>query len=98
MKNLVFSRRAQRDLIGIWEYIAQSDIKAADRLVAKIKKAATQLALVPGIGHTRPDVKNPLYRFRGVYPYLIAYHVRGNTLTIVRVIHGARDLTKIFKS
>ena len=53
--------------------------------------------MVPAMGHTRADVKNAHYRFRTVQPYLIAYHVRGNNLTIVRVVHGARDLTKIFK-
>jgi plasmid stabilization system protein ParE len=35
--------------------------------------------------------------FWKVYSYLIAYRLHGKTLVISRVVHGARDLSRLFK-
>ena len=97
MKKVGFSRRAERDLVDIWEWVAQDNVDAADEIIARIRKAINDAAAMPGIGHARPDIADARYRFLVVYSYLIAYRVRGSKLTVVRVVHGARDLAKLFK-
>jgi len=52
---------------------------------------------MPGKGHTRNDVRAARYRFWGVRSYLIAYYFDDKTLTVVRVIHGRRNLRRLFK-
>ena len=91
------SRRADADLDAIWLYIARDNPDAADELDAQLHAAMKMLSQFPGLGHLRADVKNPRYRFWNVGSYVIGYYVRGKTVTIVRVVHGARDMRKIFK-
>jgi len=49
------------------------------------------------MGRARAEVQDPRYRFWKVYSYLIAYRPEATTLVVVRVIHGARDLRKLFR-
>lgn len=95
MRRLVFSARAQRDIWELWEYIAADNITAADKLCDKIKAAVELLGEMPGAGHTRPDVKDQRYRFWSVRPYVIVYRYTSRTLTVIRVLHGARDFRKL---
>jgi len=89
-------KRARRDLSEIWQYIATDDAKAADKQQDELLKAISRLAAQPGMGHRRSDVNDPRYQFWRVGSYLIAYRTHGNTLTVCRVVHGARDFRKLF--
>jgi toxin ParE1/3/4 len=91
------SKRADKDLDDIWFYIAaQTGVDIADRIDREIHDAVERLAQWPGIGHQRADVPSGTYRFWSVYQYLIVYRMQGSTLIVVRVIHGSRDLRRIF--
>ena len=98
MRRIVFSPRAQRDLQEAWEHIAADNLTAADHLVDHIQRAVQLLGQMPGIGHARPDVSNARYRFWTVRPYVIAYRCTSRTVTIVRVLHGARDFREVLES
>jgi plasmid stabilization system protein ParE len=52
---------------------------------------------MPGMGHRRTDVRDQRYHFWRVRSYIIAYRYDANDLTIVRVLHGARDFRTIFR-
>jgi toxin ParE1/3/4 len=95
VRNIQFTPQARRDLLDIWEHIAQDNLDAADRVVAAIDEASRLLAHLPGIGHTRPDVSDPRYRFWRVHSYLLAYRVSETDLVIIRLIHGARDVRRL---
>ena len=97
MRRIVFSAQARRDMWEIWEYIAEANIPAADRLADKIQELTRLLATMPGGGHVRLDVDDNRYRFWTVKPYVIAYRYTSRTLTVVRVLHGARDFRQIFR-
>jgi plasmid stabilization system protein ParE len=73
MSRYALSARAKTDLQQIWNYIADDNIDAADKVRNEIRSALEKLARTPFIGHTRRDVKNPAYRFWLVYSYLIVY-------------------------
>lgn len=97
MRELVFSAEAQRDLTEAWEYIAIENITAADKFRDRVEQATIRLAEMPGIGHTRRDVRIRSYRFWCVRPYMIAYRFDSKTVTILRIVHGARNFRRIFK-
>jgi plasmid stabilization system protein ParE len=94
---LRISRRADADLEAIWNYIAQDSADAADRVEERLHSAMCMLAEFPGLGHRRSGVTNPAYRFWNVFNYIIAFRVRGRSLTVVRVLHGSRDFRKLFR-
>ena len=56
------------DLDEIWEYIAEDNVDAADRVVADIHSTLTTLAGSPHIGHRRPDLTARPLRFHVARP------------------------------
>ena len=80
------------DLDAVWDYIAHDNPDAADQVIARIATAARRLADFPSSGTRRPDI-HPTARSIPVGAYLILYRVIDEVVEIVRVLHGARDLT-----
>ena len=92
MTPYAFHPEAFADLDEIWEYIAEDNIDAADRVLTDIHSTLTTLAASPGIGHRRPDLSERPLRFHVARDeYLIAYAPDASPLWIVAVIHGHRD-------
>lgn len=58
MSAYAFHPDAFADLDEIWEYIAEDNVDAADRVLADIHSTLTTLAGSPEIGHRRPDLTN----------------------------------------
>jgi len=48
----------------------------------------------PGLGHTREDLVDLKYLFYPVFKYQVVYSVRGESIIIEAVLHGARDLPR----
>ena len=92
VSNYVLTAEADEDLAGIWEYIAQDNIEAADRLDAKLRDAFEMLAKNPRLGHARKDLTELPVLFWPVGAYLILFRVRNKRLEVVAVAHGARDI------
>jgi toxin ParE1/3/4 len=63
-----------------------------------IYDAVGRLAETPGIGHTRQDLTDRPVKFWSVYSYLIVYDSESRPLTIVAVLHGARDVEQLLKT
>ncbi|MDY0242519.1 MAG: type II toxin-antitoxin system RelE/ParE family toxin [Rhodospirillaceae bacterium] len=90
---LVFAEPAERDLGNIIDYIALDNPAAAEKVFRAIITTAGRLTRFPEIGR--------IGRVSGTYelivtglPYLIVYQVTADTITVVAVFHGARDLTQ----
>ena len=74
MSGYAFHPEAVADLDEIWEYIAENNIDAADRVLADIFSTLDILAQSPQIGHRRPDLTSRPLRFHVArHEYLIAY-------------------------
>jgi toxin ParE1/3/4 len=95
MKRFVLTRRAKQDVDDIWDYIANDNIEAADRVLDAIEHAMVKLAKTPGIGHWREELADRRHRFFPVHSYLIVYRHETKPLQIIRVLHGARDVHDI---
>lgn len=89
------TKTADADLDSIWLYIATDSIAAAERQIQSLATAERRLAEFPELGPARPDLR-PDLRSWTVGAYLILYRIDPDALTIVRVLHGARDLPKLF--
>jgi toxin ParE1/3/4 len=80
------------DLDEIWEYIAQDNIVAADRVLADIHAVLRTLATSPQIGHRRPDLTARPLRFHVARDqYLIAYAPEEKPLWVLGILHGRRN-------
>src|SRR5436190_15003027 len=92
MSGYAFHPDAFADLDEIWEYIAENNINAADRVLADIHSALTTLAGSPQIGHRRPDLTTRPLRFHVARDEcLIAYAPDQKPLWVVAVLHGRRN-------
>jgi toxin ParE1/3/4 len=92
-----FSAKAKLDLVRIIDRIAIGNADAAKRLKNDIVETIERAVRMPGIGHFRSDVRNPDYKFLSVFPFVIAYRPASKPLKIVRILHGAQNIEKIFR-
>ena len=97
--NYLVKARARLDLQNHWRYIARDNLPAADRLLDAAEETFKFIAETPGIGSQRSFRKLAGVRSRavtGFRNYLVFYQTRGETVVIVRVLHGMRDLPRFF--
>jgi addiction module RelE/StbE family toxin len=91
MLRLIVSKRAQKDLDEIANYIAQDDLQAAIKVLDEIQHEFEILSEHPNIGQKRGELTTKPYRFLPVYSYLITYRHDQKELRIVRVLSAYRD-------
>lgn len=56
MKRYVLTPSAKRDLGDIWDFIAQDNVDAADRVLDALEAAMSKLAKNPGLGQWREEL------------------------------------------
>ena len=92
MNSYVLARAAESDLDSIWEHIAQDSVAAADRWIGSLFDAFESLVANPGMGHKREDLTPLPVLFWPVGSYLILYRRQSDSIEIVAVTQGARDI------
>lgn len=92
---IVRTPAAEEDLINIWILVALDNPAAADRLLDRIGERIALLADFPEAGVAREDIAEGL-RMLTVGSYVVLYRLAGRRVEIVRVVHGARDVTALF--
>ena len=92
MNRYVLSEDADRDLDGIWDYIAEDNLDAADHWIGKLFDAFDAIGSNRSIGHKREDLTAYPVLFWPVGAYLIIYRVSSLRVEIVAVTQGARDI------
>lgn len=91
-----FSPAAQRDLNEISEVIARDKPAAALAFIEKLRGQCQLLANRPEMGFRRDELARTL-RVWPVGRWLIFYRQSEEDIEIVRVVHGARDLPRLFQ-
>ena len=94
----IFTEAAETQLLEILDYLADDSESAAVRVRHAIYDGVWKLAERPGIGHTREDLTDRPLKFWSVYSYLVVYDPESRPLTIVAVLHGARDVEQLLKN
>lgn len=97
MAELCVSRRAEEELREIWRYIAAENSAAADRLLLRIDDKLQILRDFPGVGTLRDDIRPGLRMLvEGNYLLLYEHDAANDTVELVSVIDGRRDLRTLF--
>jgi toxin ParE1/3/4 len=90
-----WTHAASRDLDRVEEYISRDNPRAAIETVLEIIRHVGMLADHPGMGRPgRVDGTRELTI--GGLSYVVAYLHRGDTVTVLRVLHGAMKWPKGF--
>jgi len=97
------SPEASQDLTEIFEYIAQDNREAAERVRVELLEAMRGLAEMPGKGHRREALTKLAVRFWPVRSYQIIYRwgaerAAAGPLQVVAVLHGKRNIRRILRS
>ena len=92
------SKTAERELDEIFVYWARrAGLDVADRLIDSIEERFALLGDYPLIGRKCDEIAPDVFRFLAG-DYLIYYRKRRGVLSILHVLHGARDQARAFKS
>ena len=97
MSDYILGSDAVFDLEDIWEYIAADSIDAADRWIATLFDGFETIAKMPGIGHSRKDLTAFPVLFWAVGAYLIIYRSGRQSVEIVAVTQGSRDIPSFLR-
>ncbi len=94
MRRVVWSKHAHNDLRGIIGYIAEENPTAARNLATRIDRTIQALAATPT--GRRGRVSGTYEKVVRGLPYIVACALGDEpktqeTITILRIIHGARD-------
>jgi toxin ParE1/3/4 len=95
MPHILKRPRAEADLVGIWNYIAQDSPANADRVLDRINDTLNRLAALPFMGQARFDLA-PGLRMFPVGSYLIFFRPIESGIEVIRVLHGKRNITGRF--
>jgi toxin ParE1/3/4 len=93
---VVWSSDAEEDLFQIWAYLVRQAARAsADRVVRDIELSCRRLESWPHSGRDRGDIL-PGMRSISSGPYVIFHLVGADSVEVVRVLHGRRDIEAVF--
>ncbi len=93
----VLTAEAQAHIDEIGAYIADDSLDAALKVYDAFEETFGLLAERPGLGHSRQDLTDRPLKFWSVFSYLVVYDPESRPLTIIAVLHGARDVEKLLK-
>lgn len=85
------SAEAEEDVIGIWLHIAEDNPRAADRVVDGFHNRLELLSTQPRSGPLRDDLGVGI-RCLVIGQYLAFYRIEPDEVTILRVLHGKREI------
>ncbi len=94
MKPVVFAPAARADLLAIGLYIAEDNPVRAESFVAELEALAARIGERPA---SFPEKREISAGLRGATHgrYLILFRDLPEAVRIVRIVHGARDLSSL---
>jgi toxin ParE1/3/4 len=101
-RRVVRKPRARRDLLEHLVYIGENaSVEDAERFLSAAEATFEHLAKRPAIG-VRRDYHKPalaglrMWPISGFDKYLVFYRPTEQGIDVIRVLHGARDLKRLF--
>jgi toxin ParE1/3/4 len=93
--------QAKRDIVEISVFLSERNLGAADRFLDAVRSAFQALAHMPEMGSPRTLRRPGLAGLRvwlvpGFPNYLIYYRPLEGGIEVIRVLHAARDVRRIF--
>jgi len=103
MRNLIKRPQALLDMIEAAAYLSEhAGFEITDRFLEVIEKTFSDIAERPGIGAIRKNVSPRLAGLRmwqvpRFSVYLILYIATDESIEIVRVVHGSRNIDRLLE-
>lgn len=100
MRRLIFSAAAQSDLSDISDWIDEqsSSRDLAEAIVERLIQRCEKLSELPGThGTARPELR-PDIRSTPQEGYTIFFRYGSDSLEIVNILHGARDVEDYYRN
>jgi toxin ParE1/3/4 len=94
---LVFKPLAERDLEAIGDYIAADNPVRAVSFVRELRQQCRRIAQNPLGYRARPELDEGL-RSCAYDSYVIFFEAKPDEVTVIRILHGARDLPTALSS
>ena len=93
------SPEARRDLLSAVAWIAEDSPAAAKDFRLAVDRALSMLASHPEAGRVRLELTNLPVRFMPMrqFPYVLIYEPNPRPPSVVRILHGARDLAELLR-
>jgi len=99
IRKVQFSKKSQADLVSIYDYIAeQSDPSRALAYFERIRDFCLTLNRFPERGTPWYDVSRGVRVVGFERRVSIAFRIKSQTVTIVRILYGGRDVARNLKS
>lgn len=95
MKSLRITVPASKDLNTISDYFLSQSIDSGERFVEAFNQKCQYLAKYPYIGKSYADLR-PDLRGLSLMGYIVFYRVSDDSVEILRVVSGYRNLQDIF--
>jgi toxin ParE1/3/4 len=89
-----FTKQAKADLSDVWLAVAARDERIADRVLDTLYERCVQLSEHPELGPSRPDIAAEVRSLLSER-WLILYRVLPEQVQVVRIVDGARDLSRV---
>lgn len=96
MLKVQLAARARLDLRDILLYFRQNNPVAARRFLDELNVRFALLSQFPEMGVMRAELR-PNLRSTVVDSYLIFYQPEKTRIKVIRIVHGARDVRRIFR-
>jgi toxin ParE1/3/4 len=94
MARVVITGPADADVAGIIAYLAEkAGRQVAARYFGAFDALYDRLADLPAIGPPRPAL-GPDARIALVHPFVVVYDYVDDTIIVLRVLHGSRNITR----
>lgn len=94
---VIWSKEATSDLESIAEYIAKDSTFYAAAFIQELIDAGRSLRNFSDRGRMVPELSNPNVRELFVREYRLIYIIEGLRVGILGIIHGKRDLKKLWE-
>jgi toxin ParE1/3/4 len=82
-----FTPQARTDLRDIWDWVAQFDDRAADRIISRIRQTVSMFAAFPELGHAGSIDGTREFKVTGL-PYLIVYQTDEDCIDVLTIVHS----------
>jgi plasmid stabilization system protein ParE len=93
--HVVITADAEADLDDIFDYVAEDSPTAAFGLVATLRAKALRIGLAPRAYPARSNYGNGI-RVTFSRSYVILFRIEPDRVEILHIVHGARDLKRLF--
>lgn len=94
MLRVTHTPAAQRDLVAITDWMAADSLDAALRFYDEVDRLLSLIARYPRIGEAT-EYLGPGIRRVSLGDYLLFYRISGETVELIRILHGARDIQSL---